>query len=173
MGVFMSSKNKSRLISALFIGFSVLLIVLLLIPFQYSISRNGNGPYVLTSFDFFRSTSKALWWHDYDKDGDYYFVKIIVVAFTCVILALGVGGIATGLVSLLMPEKKVLHKVMFILVVVGLVITSLFFLCSVAAAVVTAMYKNKAYLFTEIVYAPILALAIFEIVLMTKYKKAE
>lgn len=169
----MSKKVLSRIISGLLVGASLVFFALLAVPFMYAFSRHGDGPYQFNCFVSLRASAPVFDWYDMNEGGDYHIVKIILEVVTILSMVLIAGGLAVGIVSLIKPENKVLHKVMLALLIAIVVVSFLIFGSSIADAIVTTKFKNKVTLYTPYPYAVLLAVCVVAFVFMSKYKKAE
>ena len=169
----MDSVKRNKIIAGLLLGTAFLLIAMMIIPFQFTYSRHGDGPYILNCIGFLRSYSHALWWYDYSGGGDYHFVQIVMAIFTVLSLLLGVAGITFGIFGFVKTENKKVQLVTKILLITSLVVSTFVFLVCVAANVITVLHSNRVIPFMEIPYIPLLVVEIIALVFVHKEKKAQ
>ena len=169
----MNKKVLSILVPALAILLAVLIIVFMVIPFQYSWNEHTDGVRVINAFGFFKEKSESLRWYGYEKGSDYHVVQIAMIACNILMLVLVVGLVGVGVTSFILKDNKVLALVLKILVIVTIVVTFVVFAASIAAAIITVKFKNSIKIFTPYAYAPLLACAIVDLIFMGKLKKAE
>ena len=170
----MDSVKRNRLIAALLIAISVLLYVMMVVPFICSTYKgNVNGLYYVSCIGFFGRDTDMLKYYGYAGGGDGHYIQIVMAILTALSLLLGAIGILSGVLGLVKPDNKKVNLFAKVSTITIFSILSLIFIFSVILNVAVALNGNIVSPLLEIPYSFLLVSSIFSFVYMRKDKKAQ